>query len=56
MVFLQLLGFFALVFVLVSLGACAPLMSAAGGAAFALGFFLQYIFDINAWSELAGCP
>ncbi|MGO8866074.1 MAG: hypothetical protein ACLQME_06185 [Alphaproteobacteria bacterium] len=56
MVFLQLLGFFALAFVLVSLGACGAIMAAAGGAAFALGFFLQYVFDINAWSELAGLP
>jgi len=56
MVFLQLLGFFALAFVLVAFGACGAIMAAAGGAAFALGFFLQYIFDINAWSELAGLP
>jgi hypothetical protein len=56
MAFLQLLSFFALAFVLVTLGTCGLAMAAVGAAALALGFFLQYVFDIDAWSELAGLP
>ncbi len=56
MVFLQLLSFFALAFVVVAVvGKRAPI-AAALAAALTLGFFLQYVFDINAWSQLAGMP
>ncbi|MFI4988125.1 MAG: hypothetical protein ACHQF3_11860 [Alphaproteobacteria bacterium] len=56
MAFLQLLSFFAFAFTLTALGARRPLAAAAAAAPLALGFFLQYVFDINAWSELAGLP
>ena len=56
MAFLQLLNLFALAFALVALGTCGLAVAAVGAAALSLGFFLQYIFDIDAWSELAGLP
>ncbi len=56
MAFLQLLSFFAFTFTLEALGGRRVLAAAAGAAPLALGFFLQYVFDINAWSELAGLP
>ncbi len=54
--FIQLLSFFAFAFTLTALGGRRLLAATAGAAPLALGFFLQYVFDIDAWSELAGLP
>jgi hypothetical protein len=56
MAFLELLSLFAFAFVLASLGARRLMLATGAGAALAVSFFLQYIFDIDAWSELAGLP
>jgi len=56
MAFLQLLSFFAVAFALVALRSCGLAMAVVGAAALSTGFFLQYVFDIDAWSELAGLP
>ena len=56
MVFLQLLSFFALAFVVVAVFGSRARLAVALAAALTLGFFLQYVFDINAWSQLAGMP
>ena len=56
MVFLQLLSFFALAFVAVVVFGVRAGLAATLAAALTLGFFLQYVFDINAWSQLAGMP
>ncbi len=56
MTFLQLLTFFALAFVAVAVAGRCALTAAVLAAALTVGFFLQYVFDINAWSQLAGMP
>ncbi|MBL8663070.1 MAG: hypothetical protein JNM29_09600 [Candidatus Odyssella sp.] len=53
---LQALTFFAAVFVLRAVFAVSPIPALLLSAALAAGTYLQLIFDINAWSQLAATP
>ena len=53
---LQTLSFFAACYLLRGVVGVSPLPAAITATALTLGFFIQYVIDINAWSELAGLP
>lgn len=53
---LQVLSFFAVAFLLRFVLGVGAGRAALVAAALALGFHLQYVLDINAWSQLAGMP
>jgi hypothetical protein len=52
--FLQILFFLSITTLIINILELRPLVAAVVGAACALGFFVQYVIDINAWSHLAG--
>jgi hypothetical protein len=56
MVALQVNMFFSALFVACSVFAAGHRMSLLVAAALTVGFFEQYVFDINAWSQLAAMP
>ena len=56
MAFMQALMFFAAAFALLNLFRARAGVAAIVAAALTVGFFMQYVFDINAWSQLAAMP
>ena len=56
MVLMQVLMFCASAFVLINLIRAREAVCGVLAAALTLGFFMQYVFDINAWSQLAAMP
>ena len=50
----QVVIFCAAVFLLLNVFSLSPARACVVGAALALGFHVQYVVDINAWSQLAG--
>jgi hypothetical protein len=53
---LQAMMFFPATFLILNVFRTSPMLAAAGGVALTLGFPMQYVLDINAWSELAALP
>ena len=53
---LQAMMFFPAMFLTLNVFRTSPMVAAAGAAALTLGFPMQYVLDINAWSELAALP
>jgi len=56
MAFMQILMLFSATVVLLNLFDAGGLVTAVLAAALTLGFFMQYVLDINAWSQLAAMP